>query len=357
MKSKFLDSKNCHALLPSVNGMAVFQRLDECLHQINDRRSKFSGLIDNLIEHNKKSINRQCGSDRYCDSPIEIGQAIRISDGTIHTQAIEGSEKGPAKLHLILEYEIGTTWKLILPLQFLLKGWGDANSGHQCYVHTITHNIPRYVKAAQAKEVLADKMNDKDQYYYVGITGRNWLQRFNEHLGEIRRGSNKSFHKAWRDSLGMKDVLFTSSLMDINLTYENSMKWEEVAVDKWASDAYGLNMIPGGFKGLKFLHKHRITDRVNITFEERDRAIAEYIRQNPRKGIPNPFISELWKDDDYYLRMNEAHPKRLLAEQVRQIRQLANEECSIEQIVKEVNAIDERQVKDVINGKTYFRIR
>ena len=50
-------------------------------------------------------------------------------------------------------------------------------------------------------------------------------------------------------------------------------------------------MIPGGFKGLQFLHKLRIIDRMNISLEERDTAIADFVRQNPRKGIPNPFIA------------------------------------------------------------------
>jgi hypothetical protein len=63
---------------------------------------------------------------------------------------------------------------------------------------------------------------------------------------------------------------------------EAAMAWEELYVDKWSLAPKGFNMIPGGFKGLRFLHKHRITDRVGITLKERDRAIVEYVRQNPR---------------------------------------------------------------------------
>lgn len=84
--------------------------------------------------------------------------------------------------------------------------------------------------------------------------------------------------------------------MDINHEKDDAMKWEEVTVDKWASDEYG----PGGYKGLKFLHEHRITYRVDILLKERNRAIAEYVGQNPRKKIANPLIAELWEDDEYY---------------------------------------------------------
>jgi hypothetical protein len=40
-------------------------------------------------------------------------------------------------------------------------------------------------------------------------------------------------------------------------------------------------MIPGGFKGLRFLHKLGVTTKVNVSLEEREQAISEFIRQNP----------------------------------------------------------------------------
>jgi hypothetical protein len=194
---------------------------------------------------------------------------------------------------------------------------------------------------------------DKDDYYYVGITGRNWLLRLSEHLREIHRGSRRTFYQAWRDSLGIKDVLFISSLMDINLKYEDAMLWEELNVDRVAYGPQGLNMIPGGFKGLEFLHKHRITDRVNISIEERNKAIEEYIRRNPRKGIPNPFIAELWKSEEFIEKNICSKKKTLSPEQVRRIRKLYEAGVDIDKIVDEVNALNVTQVKNVITGKYY----
>lgn len=189
----------------------------------------------------------------------------------------------------------------------------------------------------------------------MGITGRDWLLRLREHIGEIRRGSRKRFHTAWRESMGMNDVLFTSSLIDLNQTFEDAMNWEERNVDRVAYGPNGLNMIPGGFKGLKFLHKHRITDRINIPLEERDKAIADFVRGNPRKGIPNPFIAELWKDDEFYLKVIEARSNTLSQEQVKMIRELNELGRSVAEITKEVGALNEPQVKRVIEGKTYTR--
>lgn len=353
MKSRFLDIRNCHALLPSGHGLPTVKRLEECLRQINDKHVKYRGLIDKLIEHNKKTANMPRGSQRYCNTPIDIAQGLDIARRTIHTQAIERPGNGPAKLHIILESDEGTSWKAIVPLQFLLKNWGDANSGHQCYVHTIAHNMPRL---GTFEQLVARQGTDKGDYYYVGITGRNWLLRLSEHFGEMCRGSRRRFYEAWRNSLGISDVLITSGLMDINLTYEDAMNWEELNVDKVAYGPNGLNMIPGGFKGAKFLHEHRITGKINISLEERERAIGEYVRLNPRKGIPNPFISELWEDDDYYQRVIEARPKTLAGDQVREIRKLGDMGWSVPQITKEVNALNETQVKNVLAGRTYQRI-
>jgi len=155
--------------------------------------------------------------------------------------------------------------------------------------------------------------------------------------------------------MGMRDVHFVSQLGDINLTYEDAMNWEEFHVDRVGAN--GLNMIPGGFKGLKYLHTHRIIHRMDISLEERDKAITEFVRRNPRKGIPNPFIAELWKDDAFYLKVIAARPKTLSPSQVRKIRELVGIGRTITEIVEQVGALNEMQVKNVIAGRTYRRIQ
>jgi hypothetical protein len=47
-------------------------------------------------------------------------------------------------------------------------------------------------------------------------------------------------------------------------------------------------MIPGSFEGLRFLYAV-LTEKVEVSLEERDRAIAEYARRVVvRAGVPNP---------------------------------------------------------------------
>lgn len=307
-----------------------------------------------IIRHNERTIGQSCGSRRLCNSPIEIAQRSVVANRDIHTIAETKPPIAPARLHLNLVFQNEIVWKTFVPLQFILKGWGDASRGHQCYIHVISHNVNLVNSYNDLRERWK---NDSDDYYYVGITGRNWLVRLSEHIGEMHRGSRKRFHTAWRESLGLTGVYFISALRDINMTYEDAMNWEEDNVDKIAYGPNGLNMIPGGFKGLQYLHTLRIIDRMDISLEERDVAIADYVRRNPRKGIPNPFIAELWKDDEFYLKVIEAREKSLSPEQVKRIRELAGVGIPVTEIARQVCALNELQVKNVLAGRTYVRIK
>jgi hypothetical protein len=352
VKANFLDIHNCHALLPRFGNLPIIRRLDYALSEINYLSGPFMGSIDSLIRHNQKTMNTKKGSKRLCYSPMDIAQKSVLKNRDIHTVGITSPDSPYSLFHLLVQFENGIHWKVIIPLQFLLKGWGDANEGHQGYIHTISQNMDTISGLHDWK---ARREHDADEYLYVGITGRNWLQRFTEHLGEMDRGSKRRFHMAWRESLGLDNVLFISYLQEVNLSFDEAMNWEEQKVEKVAYDSQGLNMIPGGFKGLKYLHKHRIIDKERITLEERDVALGRYLRENPRKGIPNPFISELWKDHDFYLRVIESRPKTLSPEQVRKIRELSKAGMGASEIVDEVEAINVIQVKNVLAGRTYKR--
>lgn len=354
MKTKYLDLPNCHALMPKSHGLSVLSRLDECLAGINNMRGELNGSIDYLVKQNISTVNSKTGAKRLTISPIEISQNANVQTKIVHTSAMTKPIPNPAFLHVYLGYENGMNHQTIIPLQYLLKGWGDASIGYQGYIHTISTNIN---SMRNMNDLLRRNLEDENNYYYVGITGRNWLMRLEEHIYEMRIGNRRRFYQYWKEMYGSEDVLFTSTLDQINLTYEEAMNWEELKVDKIASDRYGLNMIPGGFKGLKYLHSYKIINNLNISLEERERAISEYVRSNPRKGLPNPFIADLWKDDNFYIKVIEAKEKTLNSEQVRSIRELNQKGISISKITTDVKALNEIQVKNVINGKTYKRIK
>jgi hypothetical protein len=350
MSTHYLDKRNCQALLPPTEGLPVLERLEECLKGLNEQPGLYQGIIDKLIKHNKKTAKLSYGSQRYLPAAIDIAQGLDFETRVVRTHAYQRPGNTPVRLHLIFENTPNIGWKIILPLQPLLKKWGDANEGHQGYVHTICHNSPRL---DSMEKFLNRQSTDKDDYYYVGITGRNWLQRLSEHMREVRNGGRRRFYRAWKASLDIEDVLIVSALMDINLSYNDAMNWEEVNVDRVAAGPNGLNMISGGFKGQRELHKLGLISKKRVSLEERERAIDELARQSPLKGVPNPFIAECWKDPEHYGKVIGARDKSLSVEQVHRIRELKQEGWAVKDIVKEVGALNAPQVYGVLRGDTY----
>jgi len=354
LKTKYLDLKNCHALLPDFPRIPFLKHLEGYLTQINETELPSKSTIDLLIRQNRNTLGAIHGSRRLCRSQIEVAQSATLAAEDIETQAKLRSPIAPAYLHRIVEYPDGIRWKTMIPLQFLLKGWGDVTLGHQGYIHSISRNMDGPMVGESIK---TRPDTNGDDYYYVGITGRNWLLRLREHIGEMQRGSRKKFHEMWRDSMGLDNVLFLSVLREVNLSFDEAMNWEEENVKKVAYGPCGLNMIEGGFAGIRELHRLRLIDRTNISLDEREIAINQFIQKYPRKGIPNPFISALWQDDDFYAKIMGARAMTLSLEQVKKIRALSQTGLSLKQITREVSALNELQVKNVISGKTYTRYK
>ena len=354
MKAKYLDIRNCHALMPGIRGVPFISNLEASLKTINERPGPTRGMIDTLIDANTKSIGRPVSSKRLAYSPLHISQSLIESKKEAETTFGLLRIALPPSLHTTIIFANGVSWKTLIPLQFLLKGWGDASAGYQGYMHSIARNMEN-TKTPESYRARLEAQ--EDEYYYVGITSRNWLLRLNEHLREISSGSRKRFHAAWRDSLGLDNVLFVSALSEVNLTYEGAMHWEEATVRAKASDKYGLNMIPGGFEGLKLLHKLKLTTSPKVSLEEREKAIDDFIAKHPRRGIPNPFIAALWKDDAFYERVMGSRAKTLSRDQVMQIRELNSAGRIVKEIVREVRALNDSQVRDVLLNRTYNRYR
>lgn len=113
MKSRFLDIRNCHELLPKGNGLPLIAKLDECLEGINNKQGSLHGSIDLLIRQNEQTINQKVGSKRLCNSPVEIAQGLYIKERSINTQAAQRNFPGPAQLHTLFRYENGMTHKTV----------------------------------------------------------------------------------------------------------------------------------------------------------------------------------------------------------------------------------------------------
>jgi hypothetical protein len=313
-------------------------------------KGKLKGFSDKLLRHNT-SKHRENQWDLFKGLDFDITHIASKEDGckTFINPYFNNPEyrRDDSEVRVVfhLRYnEIqGTEWTISFPIQMVMKGFPKMKEGHIGYAHSVALKAP-------------DTGLCLEQHYYAGITKRNWLKRMSEHFREIQSGSNKTFHKAWRDYVGRNDVMLCSELITMNHTYQQIMDWEEWAVDTQMEKGTSLNMIPGGFKGIRFLHQHRLLNSDNPSLIEREKALVEYQRINPRAGVPNLIISELWKNDEYAAKIICGAEGRLSIAQVREIRHLHELDLPIVKIKERVKALNDEQVKNVLTGKTYSRI-
>lgn len=106
--------------------------------------------------------------------------------------------------------------------------------------------------------------------------------------------------------------------MGITSDLETLYATEEWLVEGHWSDARRLNMIPGGKSGLKYLRENgMLPARVVPMPDERDRLLEIWLRENPRRGLPAPWVSENWKYDAWAIAQICGRDDRLSIEQAR----------------------------------------
>lgn len=204
----------------------------------------------------------------------------------------------------------------------------------------------------------ADLSGNLQDLSYIGVTRRSWKKRWQEHRRSMARGSRLKFHRAFRDALacgGANDVMH--EILWVGDDEEMMLSVEEEVVDCYLQTDGCLNMIPGGKKGLAYLREHKIlSDAVRISADQSEAVLEASLRESPRKGLPAPWVSERWKDDDWAVANICARDDRLSVEQVHNIRRLAKEH-SAASIAKRIHARSSRQVQRVIDGRTYTRVK
>ncbi|UIF89007.1 hypothetical protein [Cupriavidus sp. UYPR2.512] len=196
-----------------------------------------------------------------------------------------------------------------------------------------------------------------DGFFYVGVTTRRWQTRWAEHRRAMETGSPLLFHRKLREEMAAGRVTYIHhKVMGITDDIEKLYATEEWLVEGHWNDARRLNMIPGGKSGLRYLRENgMLAKRVIPLPDEGDSLLSEWLREQPRKGLPAPWVAEKWKDDAWAIAQICSRDDRLSIEQVRAIRELV-EAHSAEEIADRIGARSADQVQRVIAGKTYTRV-
>lgn len=197
-----------------------------------------------------------------------------------------------------------------------------------------------------------------DGYFYVGITTRSWKTRWAEHSRAMRNGSPLLFHRKLREELAAKRVTYIHhKVMAVTTDVDLLFDAEEALIEGHWDDQRRLNMIPGGHAGFRYLRRHRLIEPSSSDApDSRDSVVSAWLQNNPRQGLPAPWVSERWKDDEWAVAQICGRPGRLSVDQVRAIRELVGS-LSLEKIVSEAGARNVRQVRRVLSGRCYSRVR
>jgi hypothetical protein len=224
---------------------------------------------------------------------------------------------------------------------------------YQVYRHSFS---PKLHNVIDQKSELGEAQANLDMATYVGITKRGWQVRYNQHLRDAQSGSPYLFHDALRN--GSNFNLVEHEVYAAGLSYDQAMDVEEHWVEEMSLYPKGLNMIPGGHAGLRYLAKMNAL-RPGETGEERDRAISDAMRGRPRgstAGSPNSLIAEHWTNPAYAAAVICNRDDRLSPDQIRMARILSGCDWSEQRIAQHVGARNEAQVKRLLAGNTYTRI-
>lgn len=295
-----------------------------------------TGIPSRLIQHWMRHETTPTFNRRLAGIIATAGQGMSFvvqkedsqpSEGTRFQLYIDNRGRGP-------DIRLEVSWR------YLLKSSKDVRGTYTIYNHAI---------------IFAD---DSARTYY-GVTSRAWQVRFNEHVRAARTSSPYLLHKAIREDLRRASKV-AHVVIAAGATKEQAYDLEEYLVDKYSlypNHPDGLNMIPGGYEGLRFLAREGVGVRTaDIEPEEREKVVVEYLKANPRKGIPNPLIAGKWLDDKYAEAVICGHENRLSAFQVREIRALNVLGLLPAEIATKVGAKSIGQVKRVLSQRTYSRI-
>lgn len=303
-KLKHVNKKRAHMLLPD-----WVVDVDLCAETI-DKLLVESGLY----EANEKF---------WIEIDVSSGRAeIKTPDEMVNNQCVVIFYNAKSLL--------GAPCQIEIPVYELTCTDKESSGEYQLYYHAFHTDVP---------------------VAYWGITKNGWVKRLRQHLTTAKSGSGYAFH----DAIRRHGLCATHHhILLANLNFETAMHYEEEFV-RGTLYPMGLNMIPGGHAGLKYLAKHGMGAK---TLKQRDSAIASILKMKTINGKPNPLCAARWaSDQDYINRVVCGHSGRLTVKQVQVVKALARFDYTDEEIMGVSGVEKKHQVKNIRSGKRYSKVK
>jgi len=156
---------------------------------------------------------------------------------------------------------------------------------------------------------------------YIGITKQGIHKRVMQHVREAKNHRRYLLHRflgKQQDSQTYTGVL--NRVLRTGLSFEEAMQAEEDLVYSATLFPRGLNMIPGGHEGLRFLAKRNFHTNAKAMNKDKARVVTDFFKRNPN----NPLLAlRLQSDDELISRIVCKNPRNFDVTEVRQIRAMA----------------------------------
>ena len=281
----------------------------------------------------------------------------------------------------------GAVATFLLPVAYATKPFEPialAKGRYQLYRHSLypqgeTTPVPR----AGPRGIVATA--EASGYAYIGITRRSWQERWREHRQAVGSGSALLFHRALADQL-FPVASSEHEVLKIGLSEDEALDLEEREVEARTLHpihARGLNMIPGGRAGLRFIAQFRKPGETRRLDPEHAEAEAVAAVQallaearggggggggaggggggagGPGRGAA---LAALWRENEAFrIAAMTNSPRRLSFAQIIYARIWHASGWALEKIHEHVRALDTRavslgQVRALLAGRTYSSI-
>jgi hypothetical protein len=380
---KYIDEKNALAILPVPQ--SSIQELEDMLAKVDPgQHGTKEGCVSELVSINKKNRHTKKSWGRLATSKkVDLGITYNFvsfdeqDDYDKYFYSYDAWSHGtPQAPMLMLSFDrisgaapqggletkpeqcVLSRRVVSVPLQCILKHWGNVENGYMIYEHNLS--------AMDNAELQFQSIS------YIGLTSRNWQTRYKEHQRDALTGSELLFHTSLAGVIDQDSVIqrgmgpfeivrtgacLLSELQYVNLSYEEAMEFEERMVERSTLHPKGLNMIPGGFAGTKYLHKLGYLKKDRATVDDRDFAAAKYLNENPVKKMSTPWVQENWAKDEFYESVIFKRNNTLNKEQVLSIRKYGHDWGFDAEVISNLVGANIRQIRDVLSGKYYSRVQ
>ena len=384
----------------------VYKEIQETVDITNE---KHPGKLNEILKNYKESSNSDTQTSIWrsgkaedvtypsLDIYIRYEPKNELKISSLHKSAdykiaADYQENSPAKYrgnHLTVGfYKNKVLNSFIVPLEYLL-GFNEKSvlkeGSYQLYSHTILSQENKMNLNNQIENII-DKVSDekisslqryhqKNSLLYVGITKRTWQERYKEHCYSMKNGSNLRFHRALRGELCAISTI-EHIVERAGLTEHQALELEEKDVEKrslFSLHPNGLNMIPGGYAGFKYIHQYALRTGFKINkkivpdnFEDflveiQGKALESNFKTSDIKKI-NAVISRLWAEDiDFRINATTKQRNRFSYVQIQAARIWHASGWSKEKILEHLHKMDTRkvsmeQLERLLDGKTYAAI-